>query len=41
MGVQRYEFLEVLPFQSCLFIKQYREGNFGFMPSDIYPVSGL
>ena len=41
MCVQRYEMIDVLPFQSCLAIKQYREGNFGFMPQDIYPVSNL
>lgn len=41
MCVQRYEFLDVLPFQSNLFIKQYRENNFGFMPQDIYPVKNL
>ena len=40
MCVQRYETIDVLPFQSNLYIKQYREGNLGFMPQDIYTVNG-
>jgi hypothetical protein len=40
MCVQRYEMIDVLPFQSNVFIKQYRENNLGFMPQDIYPVNG-
>jgi hypothetical protein len=40
MCVQRYEMIDVLPFQSNVFIKQYRENNFGFMPQDIYPING-
>lgn len=40
MCVQRYELVDILPFQSNVFIKQYRENNFGFMPQDIYPLIG-
>lgn len=40
MCVQRYELIDILPFQSNVFIKQYRENNFGFMPQDIYPING-
>lgn len=36
MTVQRYENVSVLPIQSNYFIKQYREGNLGTSPQDVY-----
>ena len=36
MCVQRYENIEVLPVQSCLYIKQYRERNLGLAPNAVY-----
>ena len=36
MCVQRYEMIEVLPVQSNLYIKQYREGNLAMTPSSTY-----
>lgn len=36
MCVQRYENIEVLPVQSNLYIKQYRERNLGLAPNAVY-----
>jgi hypothetical protein len=36
MTVQRYENVSVLPIQSNYFIKQYREGNLGTSPQEVY-----
>jgi hypothetical protein len=41
MTVQRYELIDILPFQSCYYIKQYREGNLGFSPQAVYPANSL
>ena len=36
MCAQRYENVSVLPIQSNFFIKQYREGNLGTSPQEVY-----
>ena len=41
MTVQRYELIDILPFQSCFYIKNFREGNLGFSPQAVYPASDL